>query len=301
MLFKKLIHLLVITFLFLSQNAFSAVILQYHHVSEKLPSITSVSAHDFYTHMAYLRSESFHVIPLDELLEKIKHGEPLPPKTVAITFDDGYKNNIEQAAPILESFGYPYTVFVNPKLIDEKKPYVMTWQQLKKLSEKGALIANHSSVHDYLHHKLEAETDAQWSLRIERDIIWSEKRISEEIGHNAKILAYPYGEFNKSLQALVNKLKFNIFAVYLDSFCGGLFSVALLGLYLQASCSVQREKMAGSKHHGWKMWQIAGLLHAFAWFIFFAVLAFSYPMHVYLLSIMVFVLAGTCKSIQDTL
>ncbi len=55
--------------------------------------------------------------------------------------------------------------------------------------------------------------------------------------------------------------------VYLDAFCGGLFSVALLGLYLQASRSVQREKIAGNKHHGWKMWQIAGLLHAFAWFV----------------------------------
>ena len=184
------------------------MILQYHHVSEKLPAVTSVSKDTFKAHLTFLKENNFHVIHLNELLNNIKQNKVLPDKTVAITFDDGYNNNIEQAAPILEAFGYPYTIFVNPLLIDEKKPYVMTWDELRTLSKRGALIANHSAKHNYLHRKLKIETDAAWSQRTQEDILFSERRIKEEIGHNAKLLAYPYGEFNNALQALVKQLGF---------------------------------------------------------------------------------------------
>lgn len=195
--------------LFLKVNyAGAAVILQYHHVSEKLPPVTSISAEQFTEHMDYLRKGNFNVIALDEMLKTLQAGKNLPAKSVAITLDDGYNNNIEQAAPILEKFGFPYTIFVNPKLIDEQQHYLMSWEQLRKLSKKGALIANHSAKHDYLHQHLEGETQEQWHDRIAKDITWSEQRIASEVGHNAKLLAYPYGEFSKELQNLVRSLGF---------------------------------------------------------------------------------------------
>ena len=118
-------------------RAHGAVILQYHHVSETLPAVTSVSSETFTKHMQYLKDQQFNVIPLNELISQLQAGQELADKTVAITFDDGYKNNYEQAAPILEKFGYPYTIFVNPELIDSGKSYVMTWQQLKELAKKA--------------------------------------------------------------------------------------------------------------------------------------------------------------------
>ncbi|CAM4088089.1 polysaccharide deacetylase family protein [Pseudoalteromonas byunsanensis] len=186
----------------------AAVILQYHHVSEKLPAVTSLSAEQFRAHLSYLRDSQFKVIPLDELVESLRKGDTLPAKTVAITFDDGYDNNIEQAAPILAEFSFPYTIFVNPKLIDEQQSYVMTWSQLKQLASKGALIANHSAKHDYLHKRQPNESLEQWKARVSQDISWSEQRIKEEIGHHAKLLAYPYGEFNNELRMLVKSLGF---------------------------------------------------------------------------------------------
>lgn len=139
----KWFHVLVlILVLFNTRTGLAAVILQYHHVSEKLPAVTSVSEATFRQHLNFLKSEQFSVIALDELIQQLQAGKTLPPKTVAITFDDGYLNNMEAAAPVLEQFGYPYTIFVNPKLIDEKKGYVMSWEQLRQLSKRGALIAN---------------------------------------------------------------------------------------------------------------------------------------------------------------
>jgi peptidoglycan/xylan/chitin deacetylase (PgdA/CDA1 family) len=207
-MFKKLFHLVFITLICLSVRAHAAVILQYHHVSETLPAVTSVSANTFTKHLSYLKEHNFNVIALNELISAIQQGKTLPEKTVAITFDDGYNNNYEQAAPILEKFGYPYTIFVNPTLIDEGKGYVMGWDKLKELASKGALIANHTAQHDYLHIKLKDESDAQWQARIKQDILRSQQRIKEEIGHDYKYLAYPYGEFNNKLQALVKELGF---------------------------------------------------------------------------------------------
>lgn len=207
-MFKKLFHLVLITLICLSVRAHAAVILQYHHVSETLPAVTSVSANTFTKHLSYLKEHNFNVIALNELISAIQQGKTLPEKTVAITFDDGYNNNYEQAAPILEKFGYPYTIFVNPTLIDEGKGYVMGWDKLKELASKGALIANHTAQHDYLHIKLKDESDAQWQARIKQDILRSQQRIKEEIGHDYKYLAYPYGEFNNKLQALVKELGF---------------------------------------------------------------------------------------------
>lgn len=187
-------------------SAQAAVILQYHHVSKTLPKVTSVEADTFRAHLQYLQQHEFKVVALDTLLSGLQQGQTFDDKTVAITFDDGYDNNIEQAAPILAEFGYPYTIFVNPALIDEQKGYVMTWAQLKELSKQGALIANHSSRHDYLHHRLEGESEEQWRSRIKADLTHAEKRIEEEIGYSLKYLAYPYGEFDKALQEVVKEL-----------------------------------------------------------------------------------------------
>ncbi|WP_440056253.1 polysaccharide deacetylase family protein [Pseudoalteromonas sp. T1lg65] len=205
-MFKKLIHWLIALFVLVSNQASGAVILQYHHVSEKLPAVTSVSASTFKQHLTYLKEQQFNVVPLTTIIETLRKGKSLPAKTIAITFDDGYDNNIEAAAPILESFSYPYTIFVNPKLIDEKKSYVMTWDELRDLAKKGATIANHSAEHEYLHITRENESLEQWRKRIKQDLTWSQARIKQEIGHDIPYVAYPYGEFNNSLKELVNEL-----------------------------------------------------------------------------------------------
>lgn len=203
----KWFHVLVlILVLFNTRAGLAAVILQYHHVSEKLPAVTSVSEATFLAHLNFLKTEQFTVIALDKLIEQLQAGKALPPKTVAITFDDGYLNNMEAAAPLLEQFGYPYTIFVNPKLIDEKKGYVMSWEQLRQLAKRGAIIANHSAQHDYLHHKQAGETQAQWHNRIRQDLVWSQARIKAETGHDFPYIAYPYGEFDRPLQELVAEL-----------------------------------------------------------------------------------------------
>lgn len=60
------------------------------------------------------------VVPLGESLERMAAGEPLPPRAVAITFDDGYRDNLELAAPELERRGMDATFFLVPRLLERR-------------------------------------------------------------------------------------------------------------------------------------------------------------------------------------
>jgi peptidoglycan/xylan/chitin deacetylase (PgdA/CDA1 family) len=98
------------------------------------------------------------------------------------------------------------TIFVNPQLIDESKSYVMSWPQLKQLAQEGALIASHHLNHDYLHELQHGESLEQWRVRIKQELTTAQARIADEIGHDLPWVAYPYGEYNREVQAIVSEL-----------------------------------------------------------------------------------------------
>jgi peptidoglycan/xylan/chitin deacetylase (PgdA/CDA1 family) len=60
------------------------------------------------------------VVPLTDALDRLRAGAPLPPRSVAITFDDGYRDNLELAVPELERRGMPATFFLVPGLLDRR-------------------------------------------------------------------------------------------------------------------------------------------------------------------------------------
>ena len=126
----------------------SATILAYHHVSESTPPSTSVSPAQFREHMQYLK-ENHTVVALDTLINLIQSGEIIPERAVAITFDDGFANILTNGHPILREFGFPYTIFVNTDKVGSHQKQ-LSWKQLKKMSEEGALIANHYLDHRHL-------------------------------------------------------------------------------------------------------------------------------------------------------
>ena len=186
----------------------AAVILQYHHVSDSTPASTSLKVAEFAGHMAYLDSAGFKVLPLSEVLDALRRQQPLPAKTAVITFDDGYRNVLTNAVPILRRYNFPYTIFVASKDIDKGHRGMLSWPELKQLADEGAIIANHSSHHHHLNRRLPDETQAQWRARITADLQAAEAAILKHTGQSWSYLAYPYGEYNRPLQALVAELGF---------------------------------------------------------------------------------------------
>ena len=99
--------LAVILLLFIHASALGAVILQYHHVSNTAPKNTSITPTQFEAHLTYLKEHNFNVVPLSQIIEKIKNQQPIKDKTVAITFDDAYVDILNHATPLLNSADDP--------------------------------------------------------------------------------------------------------------------------------------------------------------------------------------------------
>jgi glycosyltransferase involved in cell wall biosynthesis len=102
-----------------------AVVLAYHSVSEpdpandryRCPSIALPPA-AFERHMRFL-ADHYDVVPMARIVACLEAGEPFPPRAVAITFDDGYRDNYTIAYPILRRLGLPATLYVTADAVGD--------------------------------------------------------------------------------------------------------------------------------------------------------------------------------------
>ncbi len=188
------------------------VILLYHHVATDTPPSTSISPDDFRAHLDYLRDNNFNVLPLDEMIEGLKNGVALPDKAVVISFDDGYSSIYDTAFPMLQEYGFPFTLFLSTGPTDQGQSNYLTWGQIRELSDAGVIIANHMVEHPYMLDRLDNESDSEWLTRREMELLQAEQRILDETGQTHRYLAYPYGEFNPEIKELLAKHGFVGFA-----------------------------------------------------------------------------------------
>jgi biofilm PGA synthesis lipoprotein PgaB len=185
-----------------------AVVLVYHHVSERTPKSTSVTPAVFDAHLEYLAGHGFTVVPLSEVIEALATGRALPPRAVVLTFDDAYVSVHREALPRLERRGWPFTVFVPTESIDRGYSGYMTWDQLRDLERRGGSVGNHSTGHGHLIRREPGEGERAWRRRVSQDIVGAQARLEDELDHPLRVLAYPYGEFDAPLERLVNELGF---------------------------------------------------------------------------------------------
>jgi peptidoglycan/xylan/chitin deacetylase (PgdA/CDA1 family) len=106
-------------------------ILSYHNVEGTwaFPSAPGQGVRGFRAQLD-LFARHANVVPLGEALRRLADGDPLPPRALAITFDDGYRDNLHLAASELRARGMPATFFLVPRLIDRAvRPWweVLAW------------------------------------------------------------------------------------------------------------------------------------------------------------------------------
>jgi peptidoglycan/xylan/chitin deacetylase (PgdA/CDA1 family) len=184
-----------------------AVILMYHHVATDTPPSTSVTPERFEAHLRYLERNDFNVAPLRDVLEALEAGRALPDRTVVITFDDGYTSVLEEAIPRLRRRGWPYTVFVSTQYVDGGYGGYLDWEGLKDLTRNGATVGNHTRTHAHLVRRLPDERETGWNARVREEIASAAERIESELGAGAiDVLAYPYGEYDDAVVAIVEDL-----------------------------------------------------------------------------------------------
>ena len=176
----------------------NAVILMYHRFGETTYPSTNVRLKQFEQHLAELRDKNYTVLPVREIISKLKIGESLPEKTVGITIDDGYQSVFSEAWPRLKRFNFPFTVFISTALIGKSPKKYMSWDQLRILKGAGVDIGAHTNTHNHM-----ATSNRSKNVR---EILISNEKYLSELGAIPDIFAYPYGESSTEVQNLIKKL-----------------------------------------------------------------------------------------------
>ena len=128
---KKLALLLLLLGCYVPQAiaAESAVILMYHRFGESQFPSTNIRLEQLDAHIQELKSGPYTVLPVVEIVSKIKSGTPLPDRTVGITVDDGFKSVYQEAWPRFKRANLPFTVFVSTDPFDENRASHLTWDE----------------------------------------------------------------------------------------------------------------------------------------------------------------------------
>ena len=172
-------------------------ILMYHYVDETPPAAGPSSADltvptsQFEAEMDYLAVNGYHPVTLEEVYAAVAGTGQLPAKPVAITFDDGGRDNYTVAFPILQKYGLRATFFVITGFVGNR--ICMTWDQLREMHAAGMAIESHTVDHPDLR-----TLDA---ARLAEELAQPRVVLAKELGEDARILAYPQGRYNGTVIA----------------------------------------------------------------------------------------------------
>ncbi len=181
-------------------------ILMYHYISappedaDKYRLDLSVTPDDFRAQMAYLAENGYETIDLYDLSLAITAKKELPDKPVVITLDDGYKDNYENAFPILQEFGHTATFFVVTEFIDKGFDDYITWQMVEEMSAAGMRIEPHSKTH--------ADLSGQERDYIIYEVLGSQETIAAHIGYTPRYFCYPGGRYDDTTLEVISELDF---------------------------------------------------------------------------------------------
>ena len=178
--------------------------LMYHSISEVPEGWARdlcVRPEVFEEHLRYLQEEGYHVITAPQAMILLKSGQAVP-KTVILTFDDGYDNNYTTAYPLLKKYGFAGNFYAVGKDIgqtyhqDGVRSY-MTIAQLKEMRDNGMEIGSHSMSHDNLT-KI-APHFLPWEIYQPLNLFY------EQMGFWLSGIAFPNGAYNELVLAEIRK------------------------------------------------------------------------------------------------
>jgi peptidoglycan/xylan/chitin deacetylase (PgdA/CDA1 family) len=172
------------------------LVLAYHGVAAVKvrddPSLLFVPPRDVVRHIRRLRRWGYELLGFGAMADRIRNGNAAG--CASLTFDDGFVDNLEQLAPLLDAEGAPATVFVPSGWLGRTHPYapqtrVMTAAEVRELNARGVEIGAHTHSHPDL-------TTLPYDEAV-AELRRGKQELEELLGVPVETLAYPYGRVNE--------------------------------------------------------------------------------------------------------
>lgn len=170
-------------------------IVAFHRVNDLLPLDGLTCSSSKFEAFCRFFQKYFRVLSLADQVAGCRSGRDMG-GTLSITFDDGYLDNVEVAAPILRHLGLPATFFVTTGFISSqsiapwdtalpRNPGWMNWDHVRTLVKQGFDVGSHTDTH--------IDMGALDPQAIRADLATSKRKLLEELGITAELFAYPFG------------------------------------------------------------------------------------------------------------
>lgn len=170
-----------------------APVLMYHAVGTEYgadwPRSLIMRPELFEEQLRYLSEQGYKMVSVAQLAERLEKGESVE-KYVALSFDDGYRDNYTNALPLMQKYGARGSFFVINKEMGDR--YHMDEEQIRALIGAGMELGSHTYSHAPL-----AKIDTKylaWELDTSR--YWLKKKFD---GYIVRTLAYPNGSYNRTV------------------------------------------------------------------------------------------------------
>ena len=192
------------------------VILEYHRISNNIrpEDVHSITPKEFHSQIKYLVNSGYSFVSLPEVIKKLSNGYDRKEKIIALTFDDGHKDILTYALPILEEFNVKATVFIvsnyvgksgwlnkngdlsKTKSNDDQWWDLLTWRDLREIKKQFWIEA-----HGMTHKRMSNLENDQLITELKDPVL----KIKKELNLTSTIFCYPYGDFSKKTIEMVKK------------------------------------------------------------------------------------------------
>ncbi len=217
---------LVICSIYQKPHTRTLPVLMYHHFAPEATIDTIVTPDRFREQLTALQETGYTTVTLQQMLDYVDHGAPLPEKPVLITMDDGYTSNLTVAAPILEEFGFCATVFViginegetrYPRSGEPLYPARFSYAEAAPWVEKGVLdLQSHTfDMHQLADYEysgrsgmlpMAGESGEDYTAALLADADAFQQRRRGQVDTPLLALAYPFGYYKPETDAVLQEL-----------------------------------------------------------------------------------------------
>jgi|CXWL01.1.fsa_nt_gi peptidoglycan/xylan/chitin deacetylase (PgdA/CDA1 family) len=180
-------------------------VLMYHHIQESETAKTNgngyltVTPATFESHLAYLNDSGYISITPAQLIGFFDSGTSLPNRPILLTFDDGYDDFANKAAPLLSRYSIKASVFLPTGLLEN--PGYLNWNSISSLAGQGVYFGNHT----WSHRSMGNNADTN-----KREIVTAETQLADHGLDQNKVFVYPYGAVSDSAVAILRGLGYKL-------------------------------------------------------------------------------------------